>query len=290
MGTPSANNGDDIQGIALEESISSLSDSKIIFLRFAAEDEHGYKELQLYEQNLVAVPPSFFQRSSGYILGNATSSTRSDQQTISRQNNIVYFDVDIMEELELYQTGPLQQVTDTTTVAVHWRSLCTRAKLEETLMSIYSRLRNIQKIIIAVDHHYDYTLADNAYHPTSSPGLYDMPHGTLLEYEHEVVNWCTVGREIQQTIRNQLFWRGCNAQYADQQILPMRPNPPRIPQIHLMRISRNCDYEGDLRLPSQLLSLIRDLAPEWDDIDELWDPEQPEVSVFTDLSVLDVFD
>ncbi|KAI0914764.1 hypothetical protein F4823DRAFT_191362 [Ustulina deusta] len=291
MGPSSANIRAETLRMVLEKCEGDISDSRIICLRFAAEDKHGYRELQLSKQNLLPVPLSLSQGSRADSLDNSTSPIRFRREIIGRQKDIVYFDFDTMEELELYQTGPLQQVTGITTVAVHWQSFRTREQLKESLMSVYSRLRNIERIIITVDHNYCCAPADSACYRTPPLGFYDMSHSTMLQYESKIVNWCTIGREIQQMIRNKAFWRECNRRYALEQILPIKTNPPRIPQIHLMEVARHCDNEGALRLPTQRPTLMRDLAPDLADIDELRNPEQPEEELApSDHSLMDLLD
>ncbi|KAJ8128541.1 hypothetical protein O1611_g5092 [Lasiodiplodia mahajangana] len=264
------------------------NENSIVRLSLAAEDVHGHNELRIYKQSVL---PIAFSGLEGSTVGDFPNPLSSGQETGSRQNDVIYFDYATMEQLELYQTSPLQQVAGIQTVAAHWRSFRTEEKLKESLAAIYSQLRNINRIVIAVDHHRQRGPSDTADHCTSSPlGIYDMPHDTLLEYERETVNWCAIGRQIQQTIRDRAFWDECNSRYALEQIPSIGMNPPRIPQIYLARFSSAGDRERDLRLPTQLPSLVRDLAPDQADLEELWSPEQPEHPVFVDYSLRDLLD
>lgn len=172
-------------------------------------------------------------------------------------------------------------------------SLRTREKLEESLMLVYSRLRNIEWIVITADH------ADYSPTSTSPLGVYAVSHDTILEYGQGPVDWCAVGREIQQTLRSQAFWRECNRRYALEQIVPIQMNPPRVPQVSIVRLAggrghdHDQDHEGDTGLPSQVPGLVRDLAPGLADIEILWEseqPEQPEQPDFADYTLQDLLD
>ncbi|KAI0460273.1 hypothetical protein F5B21DRAFT_139783 [Xylaria acuta] len=240
--------------ITLEEHRHHTNGNKVICLGFAAEDEHGDKDLLLHE--LLSVTPNNPQEIKVYNLLHSPSLIASRHGANSGQNDIVYFDHDTLEELELHQTGPLQRVADTKTVAVDWLSLCTQEKLKETLMAVYSRLRDIERIIVFVDNSSRRTMA----------------------------------REVQGMIRNQAFWQECNRRYALEQILPVRTRTLHVPQICLMRIARGCDHERDPRLPPQLTPSAHDLAsPGPADIDELRDPaQQEEDPIFADYSLQDL--
>ncbi|KAI1162184.1 hypothetical protein F5B18DRAFT_652841 [Nemania serpens] len=268
----------------------NINESTIICPVFAAEDGDGHSELQLHERSLLHITFDNSQETSAYNIAYSSSLDASGQEVISGRNGIIYFDHETTEKLELYQTKPLQRVADTKTVAVNWLSLCTREKLEESLMIVYSQLRNIERIMITVDHD-DYSPAS-----TSPLGVYAMSHDTILEYEQGPVNWCTVGREIQQTLRNQAFWRECNRRYALEQILPIQMNPPRVPRISLARLAgshghdHHHDHEGVPRLPPQTPGIVRDLAPDLADVESLWEPEQPEHPIFADYNLQDLLD
>ncbi|KAI1132310.1 hypothetical protein F5Y10DRAFT_219056 [Nemania abortiva] len=264
----------------------NVNENSIIFLGFAAENGYGYSELQLYKQGLLSSSP---EGSRDFTLDDPPGLISAREEIINRKNDIVYFDHDTMERLELFQTGPLQQIADVKTVAVHWRSFCTGGELKESLTAVYSRLRNVDTIVIVVDHR-GRRSSDNTSYYTLPLGIHDMPNETLLEYEQQIVNWCTIGQRIQQMIRNSAFWEECNGSYALEQIPPIRINPPRIPQIYLMRFSRGGDQEGDLDLPPQVPSLARSLAPEPADLDELWNPKPPTDPVFTDYSLRNLLD
>ncbi|KAI1202164.1 hypothetical protein F5X97DRAFT_254272 [Nemania serpens] len=263
----------------------NIDENTIICLGFTGEDGYGHSELQLCERNLLPTSFDSSQESSAYNIADSPSLDSSSQEIVGGRNAIVYFDHDTTEELELYQTEPLQRVADTKTVAVNWMCLRTREKLEESLMVVYSRLRNIEGIMITVDHD------EHSPTSTSSPlGVHAMSHDTILEYGQGVVNWCTVGREIQQTLRDPAFWRECNRRYALEQILPIQMNPPRVPRISLARLAGGRGREGGPRLPPQSPGLVRDLAPDLADVESLWEPEQSEKPVFADYDLQDLLD
>ncbi|KAI1757177.1 hypothetical protein F4782DRAFT_217437 [Xylaria castorea] len=243
---------------ALQEHKRNTNENRIICLGFAAEDGHGDKELLLREQNLLSVTPDSPRTSKACDLLRSISLIPSRPGTTSEQDDIVYFDHDTLEELELHQTGPLQRAADVKTVALDWSSLLTQEKLRETLMTVYSRLRNIERIIIVVDHSSQCT---------------------------------TIGREVQGVIRNQTFWQECNGRYALEQILPMKIRPLDGPRICLMQIARGCEHEGGPRLLPQLTPLApHDLALDSADIDGLQNPAQQEEPVIADYSLQDLLD
>ncbi|KAI1312354.1 hypothetical protein F5Y03DRAFT_339957 [Xylaria venustula] len=85
-----------------------------------------------------------------------------------------------------------------------------REKMQESLMSIYSWLRNIETIMIVVYHeHRGGALTDSSSYITLPLNLYDMSYDTLLKSEDEIVNWCTTGQMLQQMICNKI-WRERN--------------------------------------------------------------------------------
>ncbi|KAI1110811.1 hypothetical protein F5Y14DRAFT_427516 [Nemania sp. NC0429] len=263
-----------------------INENTIICLSLAAEDACGHSELQLHKRRLIPTALDNADETRPYNRADSPSQDPAGREIITGPDHMVYFDHDTTEKLELYQTKPLQRVADTKTVAVNWMSLRTREKLEESLIIVYSRLRNIERIAIAVDHE-DFSPAS-----TSPLGAYAMSHDTVLEYGTGPVNWCAVGREIQQTLRSQAFWRKCNRRYALEQILPVQMNPPRVPRISLIRIAggrdHDHDHEGNPRLPPQTPQLVRGLAPDLLDVENLWNPEQPEHPVFADYDLQDL--
>ncbi|KAI0100354.1 hypothetical protein GGR51DRAFT_353648 [Nemania sp. FL0031] len=260
----------------------NTNENSIIRLRLTAEDAYGYNELQIYKQSVL---PIEFSSPEGSVIGNSTTSISSSLVAASGQNNIIYFDHATMEKLELYQTRPLQQVAGIQTAAVHWNSFRNEERLKECLAVVYSQLRNINRIVIVVNHHHRRCPSGNADDCPSPLGIYDMPYDTILKYEQGLVSWCTVGQRIQQMIRDQTFWEECNSLYAVEQIPSISMNPPRIPHICLARFASTCSHEGNLRLPTQVPSLVRDLAPDQADLDGLWNPEQPNAPVFVDYSL-----
>ncbi|KAI0485987.1 hypothetical protein F4859DRAFT_350934 [Xylaria cf. heliscus] len=284
--TPSPIRQEDVHEIISEEHGRNANENKIIRLGFAAEDEYGDKELLLYEQNLLFVTPSSPQESNIYALSQLTGPSPSGEGTIGGQNGIVYLDYETLEELELHQTWPLRRVAEAKTIAVHWLSLCTQKKLKETLMTVYSQLRDIEMIIIVADHVSRCALTDITCHRTTPLKLCEMPRETILRYDRAMVNWSTVGQKLQEMIRDQAFWQECNRQYALGQILPVRL--PHVPQVYLGLFTGGCEHQGSRRIPPQLPSLIRDLAPDPADIDELRNPAQVENPVFTNYSLQDL--
>lgn len=155
---------------------------KIICLSLAPEDEYGYSELQFHERGIISTNISLSEDDGVGSSYSAPNATLPGDNPIEWRDDIVYFDHEIIEKLELYQTGPLRQVAHITVIAIHWWALRTQESLEESLMMTYSQLRNIESILVAVDHHPRQDPADNACHQASSPlSIYQMPHDTILE-------------------------------------------------------------------------------------------------------------
>ncbi|KAI0193276.1 hypothetical protein EV127DRAFT_13155 [Xylaria flabelliformis] len=241
---------DEITESPVEEHGRHTDESKIICLGFAAEDGYGDKELLLHEHSLLSVTTKNLQDSKAYNLLRSPDLIPLLKVVGNGQNDIVYFDHDTLEELELYQTRPLQRAADTKNVAVDWSSILNEEKLKETLLTVYSQLRSIERIILVIDN--------------SSQG--------------------SIVQEVQEMIQNQAFWQECNRQYALEQILPVRMRPSNTPQINIIRIARDCKYEGDSRQTPQITPLPHELAPDSADI-ELLNPAQQEVPASADYSL-----
>ncbi|KAI1734300.1 hypothetical protein F4680DRAFT_355746 [Xylaria scruposa] len=212
---------DEITESPFEEHRRHTSESKIICLGLAAEDGHGDKELLLHEHSLCSVATRNLQENKAYNLLRSPHLIPLLKGVGSGQNNIVYFDPDTLEKLELHQTRPLQRAEDTKSVAVDWLSILNEEKLKETLMTVYSRLRDIKMIIIVVN--------DSCQ--------------------------CSIAREVQEMIYNQAFWQECNRRYALEQILPIRMGPSNTPQIYTI------EHNGNLRQAPQVTPLPHVLAP-----------------------------
>ncbi|GAP87399.1 hypothetical protein SAMD00023353_2700080 [Rosellinia necatrix] len=271
-------------------SVTNANENTIICLGFAAEGDYGDSELQMHQQGLLCIQVDSPPGNTAHVSCHSPALVPSDTELARERNDIVYFDHDTLEKLELYQTGPLRRISHTTTVAIHWWSLRTWESLRENLMIVYSQLRNIERVIIIVDHENPGAL-DSAGPRTSPLSMYGMSNDTVLEYENERVNWCDIARVVQQTIRDQTFWRECNRRYSLEQILPAEVNPARIPQVCLMRLSRGHDHEGVPRLPPQPLPpahspSVSGLAS----IDGFWNPQQTEEPASTNYSLQDLLD
>ncbi|KAI0555129.1 hypothetical protein F4679DRAFT_152500 [Xylaria curta] len=247
----STDTNDEITESLFEEHRRHTSENKIICLGFAAEDGHGDKELLLHEHSLFSVATSNLQENKAYNILRSPYLIPLLEGIGSGQNNIVYFDPDTLEKIELHQTGPLQRAENTKSVVVDWLSILNEEKLKETLMTIYSRLRNIKMIIIVVN--------------SSSR--------------------CSIAREAQEMIQNQAFWRECNRRYALEQILPIRMESSNIPQIYTIG---DCKHKGSLRQTPQVTPLPHVLAPA--DIDEPRNTAQQEAPALADYSLQDLLD
>ncbi|KAI0874468.1 hypothetical protein GGS24DRAFT_500765 [Hypoxylon argillaceum] len=259
-----------------------IDEDSMIWLGLSTGDGYGYRSLRLYKQRL-----SFFEDSA---LGGLPELIPATEKIESRHNNIIYFDFDTMENLELYQTIPLERVATITSVAVDWRSFDNQEKLKESLMTIYSQLYNVYRIIIVVDRHHWRPSSDNVRDFKCPFSIYSMPLATILGYEKKPVSWCTLGKRIQEMIGDRAFWQECNRAYALHQIFPVGLNLPRVPQICLVRFDRGLEREPGLHLcmPAQMPTLVGDLAPELAEVDELWNPEQPENPMFADFNLRDL--
>ncbi|KAJ8120818.1 hypothetical protein ONZ43_g2572 [Nemania bipapillata] len=244
-----------------DELFEKKPEYSIILLGFEAEDGYGYSELQLYKQILLASAPSDSQSSRDHTPSNPPTLITLPREIKGNEHEVIYFDYDIMANLELHQTKPLSLVADIPTVAIHWSSFNTLERLEQSLLTVYSWLRNISKIVLVVDCYYRHPTSDDPDCRSSPVTTHHMPYNTVLEFEQETVKWTTIGRQIQQTIRNGMFWRECDRAYAMEQILPIGRNKPCVPQIHITRFARRDRLIKDSTLPDQEPSSLPDLQP-----------------------------
>jgi len=273
----------------------------IIRLRFTP-GEDGDTELEvLYKADLapppIPVPLSICRESRAYTFEHfpdvapplsvsaASKSKKGDgMHHRDRNKGVVFFDADTLERLELHQTGPLRQVADVEAVAIEPRTLDTRGGLEDALMVIYSRLRDISRIAIVTD---DATTTPGnrksrgsmdcddlcCRYATTAPlviSRIDLPSQEYQQYQH-FAQLCT--HVVQSIIGNKYFWRDyCNPKYVLEQILPVSimTSSPRVPTVELVRLTTvppDCNCECDCGCgnhespPSSQLPRIR--IPEW---------------------------
>jgi hypothetical protein len=265
----------------LEEHKINVKYNQIICLRFPSGYEDGESELQLYKANVLPATLSICQESRAYTLEQYPNFFTAGQGIVDKRRDIVFFDHKTIEKLELHQTQSLQRVAHLKSVAIDWRSLQTREKLKATLMTIYSRMRNIEQIAITVDYRTRCREDEaNVCHRHVPLGVYQLSPYTLLGYEDALVNWSVLAREMRRLVRDQSFWRACNRQYAREQILPVNMNPPRIPRIYRLQIFRSCAHAKEKIVPRQHHQWMWNLAPTQAEIEALWSPEQPDGPVF----------
>jgi hypothetical protein len=266
-----------IWGLLLEMHAINIVDNQIISIDLPPEEVYG--ELQVYKQNLLPVTLSISRESREYTIRHWPYPIASGQGIIGQWRDIIFFDWETMKDLELHHTGPLQRAACVKIAAIQWRCVSTLENIKETLMLVYSRLRNIDQIVIAVDRYAQACRKVNNIcdsHRTNPLGIYEIPSNTVLTHNRDPVEWTFLGKMIQQTIKNQAFWRECNRRYALEQISAIRMNPPVIPRICLMLICRDCGHEGRLAMPAQDPELAQALAPTEAEVDELYEPVQPE--------------
>ncbi|KAI8632513.1 hypothetical protein F5Y19DRAFT_366575 [Xylariaceae sp. FL1651] len=249
----------------LEIHKENIKDNKIIRLKFPTDDGTG--EMAMYKPNLVPITLGICKESREYTLENLPNHIAIGRGIISEDTDILFFDSETLDQIELYHTWPLEQVACVKTVAIPWQAVSSNERTEDTIRIIYSQLCNIETIVLTVPRESFCAEVGCASHRSQPLTLKAMPSTTILEFDGDPARLVSLGSSITQLICDGSFWRDCILCYAQAQILPTYTDRPRpSPVIRLMEISRDCEHQRGLCLPPQdqvttdkITQLIEDL-------------------------------
>ncbi|KAI0019547.1 hypothetical protein F4780DRAFT_746466 [Xylariomycetidae sp. FL0641] len=191
--------------------------------------------------------------------------------------NMAYFDEALLDRYEVATCENLERARNVTTIAIEWSALKTTSKLRETVMLLYSRLRETRTIILVVPRlykkaasKYEHVRDDcNEVHPRT---LREISNMQVVQFDGEYQSWTKIGTEIHALWRDPAFWAECNKVYAENQVVPVKGRPA-LPSILLRELGRGCDHERGLRAPKVSPALEKACYPGDDVIHALVCPE-----------------
>ncbi|KAI1341449.1 hypothetical protein F5Y15DRAFT_431198 [Xylariaceae sp. FL0016] len=187
------------------------------------------------------------------------------------QYDVLLFGADSFEDSEVADFEPLDEHWLVKDVAVDWRALTSRSKIENVLKRLVAFLRRIDFFVVAACHDGCEVLGQcDAQHPIR---MRQAPLSTILRYDSRDCNWSTVARRVLFVLRDGGFWSEVNAEYQLNRV-PRLSTPPHIPAFFCYEFYRGCSHEGDLVVPEQSFRSRERLYPGDGLFEDLEDPEQ----------------
>ncbi|CAJ2501323.1 Uu.00g041760.m01.CDS01 [Anthostomella pinea] len=220
----------------------------------------------------------------------STFSTLSNGQVMST-DDVLYFNAVLLKDLDFHQLGGLKPFFTAEVVAIDWRALQTYAGIKETLTLLFSHLRNIELIIVAVPQSSKKASQRNKEvaqkcHQEHELSLVRLSNKTVLRFEGTLVNWSVLGKAIHDTMRGcteegdakedyeeENFWDTAEKTYGNNQILALPPRP-MMPEIILCGVARGCCHEKRLCAPRVSADVQDGLFPGDEAIEKLINPTE----------------